>query len=57
MPPEDARSFARANLVTLGDHIESALKESGLDAETRAHLDESHARILAALEAGVERGM
>jgi hypothetical protein len=57
MPPEDARSFARANLVALGESIESALRKSGLDAATRAHLDESHARIQAALEARVERGM
>ena len=57
MPPEDARSLARANLVALDGNIESMLKESRLDAESRAHLDETRARIVAALDAGVERGM
>jgi hypothetical protein len=56
-PPEDARSFARANLVQLSEEIESALDDGTLDAPSRAHLDECHARVEAALEAHVQRDL
>ncbi|HMB71169.1 MAG TPA: hypothetical protein VKU85_17800, partial [bacterium] len=56
-PPEDARSFARADLVAIRKSIKSASGAAGLDAATRAHLDETAARIDAALSAGIERKM
>ncbi len=55
--PEDAMSFARANLVELRASIDSALGDGTVDDETRAHLDESRARIVAALDAQVNRDL
>lgn len=56
-PPEDARSFARADLVSIRKSIKTALAGTGLNSATRAHLDESAARIDAALDAGLDRKM
>ncbi|NIR49841.1 peptidase M43, partial [Candidatus Saccharibacteria bacterium] len=53
--PEDASTLARADLVNLKEGIDQALSSGGLNAYTRAHLDETRARIDAALKAGIER--
>jgi len=53
--PEDARTLARVDLKVLKGAIKKALLSQGLDIYTRGHLDESLARIEAALEAGIER--
>ena len=53
--PADATSLARADLVVLKTAIRNTLSPNGLDRHTRAHLEESAARIDAALKAGVER--
>ena len=58
--PEDARTLARADLIQIRRAIDAALGRVErpavpLDAVTRAHLDESRARITAALEAGMQR--
>ena len=55
--PEDARTLARADLQTIAAQIETRLAGSGLDAYSRAHLEETKARIEAALEAGLERSL
>jgi hypothetical protein len=55
MPPEDAATFARADLVTLQKDITAALNSTTLDTPTRAHLEESLARITAALNAELQR--
>ena len=55
--PADATSLARADLATLATAIRNALAATGLDRQTRAHLEESVTRIDAALEAGVQRHM
>ncbi len=57
MPPEDASTLARADLVALQKSLSAALNNTGLDASTRAHLEESQARIAAALSAGLQRQM
>jgi len=54
--PEDASTLARADLVTLNGKIQGALHR-GHDALTRAHLEETQARIQAALDAGIQRGI
>ena len=53
--PADASSLARADLVSLTTAIRNVLSNTGLDRQTRAHLEESVARIDAALKAGVQR--
>jgi len=58
--PEDARTLARADLIAIRRSIDALLGRAGrpaaaLDAVTRAHLDETRARITAALEAGMQR--
>jgi hypothetical protein len=61
--PEDARTLARADLVALRRGIDRLLGSGDrplaqggrLDAVTQAHLEETRARITAALEAGLER--
>lgn len=53
--PEDARTLARADLITLDTRIGQVLATNKIDPETRAHLDESRARIQAALKAGIEQ--
>jgi hypothetical protein len=52
--PADARAVARRTLRDLDSRIARALGGSGLDAYTRAHLEESRAWIGKALEAGVQ---
>jgi hypothetical protein len=53
--PEDARSLARYELKQLSQRMGTALEAPGLDRMTAAHLDESKARIDAALTATVTR--
>ena len=53
--PSDASSLARADLVSLTTAIRNVLSDTGLDRQTRAHLEESVTRIDAALKAGVQR--
>lgn len=53
--PEDASTLARADLVALKDAIDRALSGEGLNAYTRAHLDETRAKVEAVLKAGIER--
>ncbi|MFQ5876361.1 MAG: zinc-dependent metalloprotease [Acidobacteriota bacterium] len=54
--PADARTLARADLTAIRSGIDSVLgrEGAGLDAVTRAHLDEARARITAALDADME---
>lgn len=52
--PEDATSLARADLAAIRAKIRSVARER-LDAVTLAHLDETEARITAALEARANR--
>ena len=53
--PADATSLARTDLATLATAIRNVLSNTGMDRQTRAHLEESVTRIDAALEAGVQR--
>ncbi len=53
--PEDASTLARADLVALKAAIDKTLSTPGPDTHTRAHLDETAARINAALKAGIVR--
>jgi hypothetical protein len=53
--PEDACTLARADLKRLQAGIERALSGAAMDEYTRAHLDESVARIEAALDADIDR--
>jgi len=53
--PPDSAMMARDNLVSIGKRGSALLAGTGLDAATRAHLDESVARIHAALSAGMLR--
>lgn len=52
--PEDATTMARADLVTIQKTIDKATKGK-LDDVTRAHFDETRARIDAALKAAIQR--
>lgn len=52
--PADARSVARLELRRLGERIDTRLEAPPEDAYTRAHLEESRARVDKALEAGLE---
>jgi len=52
--PADARAVSRMTLEALVRGIDSALASSGLDAYTRAHLNESRTRAERALAAGLE---
>jgi hypothetical protein len=56
--PADARSVARAQLRELHSKLESRLAPPTYDfnSYTKAHLEESKARIEAALQAGLELG-
>ena len=54
---EDASTLTRADLKHLKQRIDAAMSGGGLDHYTRAHLDETAARIGAALEAGIQRQM
>jgi hypothetical protein len=52
--PADARSVARLTLDELHGKIAASLESGGMDAYTRAHLNESKVRIERALKAGLE---
>ena len=55
-PPEDATTLAYASLVSLRAKIKNALNSLALtDPTTRAHLEETQARITTALEAHLQR--
>ncbi|HVK59842.1 MAG TPA: peptidase M43, partial [Candidatus Kapabacteria bacterium] len=55
--PEDATSLARASLMRIVESVEVKLKDAKLsDATSRAHLEETRARIKAALEAQIAKG-
>ncbi len=53
--PQDACTLARADLSRILRGINRALGGSAIDEMTRAHLEESRARIEATLEAGLDR--
>lgn len=53
--PQDASTLARADLSQILRGVNRALGGSAIDSMTRAHLDETRARIEAALEAGIDR--
>jgi hypothetical protein len=53
--PADASTLARADLRAIAAGIDRAMNDGDLDPTTRAHLDETAARIDAALEAGIQR--
>ncbi|MGH7545850.1 MAG: zinc-dependent metalloprotease [Gemmatimonadota bacterium] len=55
--PEDARSLARMHLKEISKQIGTALGDRGLDELTRAHLEETQARIGRALEADLSIGV
>ncbi len=55
-PPEDATTLARANLLEIQGKVRKALAEGAVtDAITRAHLEETQARITATLYAQSQR--
>jgi hypothetical protein len=54
--PEDARSLARQELKRLSTRMGTLLRGRSLDAMTRAHLEESKARIDRVLEASLVEG-
>ena len=55
-PPEDATTLARASLASIQGRIKQALASGRVtDATTKAHLEETHARIAATLQAQVEK--
>src|SRR5262249_41129375 len=55
-PPEDARTMARASLLALRTQLKNALARPGkVPSETRAHLQESLARVSEALSASAQR--
>jgi len=53
--PEDARSLARRSLVSLRDQLRTASRSKDVEENTRAHLDDSIARIEQVLNAQVQR--
>jgi hypothetical protein len=55
--PEDARTLARYNLVSLRTQLQGSLAKPGIKMplEVRAHLSESIARIDETLKAGMQR--
>lgn len=53
--PQDASSLSRMDLIAIRDDIEKALSEGELDVYSRAHLDETRARIELALKPVVEK--
>ncbi|MFQ5664271.1 MAG: zinc-dependent metalloprotease [Terriglobia bacterium] len=55
--PQDAVTLARADLVELEQRIGRALSAGPLDYTTRAHLEETRARIRQALEAQLQRSL
>lgn len=57
MLPHDAITLARADLTTLKKQIDSSLSDTNLDVYTRAHLEESRAKIDAVLSANVQKSL
>ena len=56
MPPEDATTLARASLTRIQGRVRKALASEALaDPTTRAHLQETDARVTAALAAQLDR--
>ena len=55
--PPDAASLAHADLVALRGQIAAALRKGGQDAMTQAHLEECLTRIVATLDASIQRGL
>jgi uncharacterized protein DUF4953/uncharacterized protein DUF5117/uncharacterized protein DUF5118 len=56
LPPEDATTLARASLLRIQGKVRTALASKGLtDATTRAYLQETDARVSAALTAQLDR--
>jgi hypothetical protein len=56
--PEDATSLARASLTRIGQNIDVKLDDTKLtDVTSRAHLEETRARIKAALEAQIAKSV
>jgi hypothetical protein len=53
--PHDAAALARADLSHILRGVNRALGGTAIDSMTRVHLEETKARIEAALEAGIER--
>jgi hypothetical protein len=53
--PDDARTQARRSLADLRDRLKEAGRAKGLGADTRAHLEDSMARIDEVLAASVQR--
>ena len=53
--PQDASSLARMDLIAIKSDIEKAASEGDLDAYSRAHLDETMARVDLALKPMVEK--
>lgn len=53
--PEDACTLVRTDLVDLKTSIEHIRSDAALDASTQAHLDETLARVDAALQAQIEK--
>lgn len=48
--PFEAQALAREHLAALGHSVDLSLRDSGLDAATRAHLAELRARVTTALK-------
>jgi len=55
MPPEDASTLARASLQRLRGKIRRVIASGAVGGTTRAHLDETLARIEATLDAQIRR--
>jgi hypothetical protein len=55
--PQDASSLARMDLINIKNAIEDALPKNNLNTYTRAHLDETIARIQLALNPVVQRNL
>lgn len=53
--PQDACTLARADLTWILRGVDRALAGTSIDPMTRAHLEETKARIEAALDAGIQR--
>jgi hypothetical protein len=57
MLPHDAVTLARADMNNIKNQIDARLKAGNLDTYTKAHLEETRAKIEAALEAQIQRSL
>ena len=57
MLPHDAVTLARADMNNIKDQIDARLKAGNLDTYTSAHLEETRAKIEAALQAQIQRSL